>query len=239
MAVEGHAMLSEFRELAAACVLFVGAHFLLSSLPVRRRLAGWLGQGGYLLLYSAIALALFAWMIWSFRLAPYHWIWGSPDWARMIAFAVMPIALMLLIAGYLTPNPSAVMGGYVLERDDPAPGIFKVTRHPVMIAVALWAAAHLLANGTAGGILLFGSLLILSLGGIAHIERRRRASGDANWQRLVAVTSIMPFAAILAGRTRFAFTPMDWTRLALGLGLYPALLFLHGPVFGVWLVGRP
>jgi uncharacterized membrane protein len=232
-------MLSEFRELAAACGLFVGAHFLLSSAPVRARLAGWLGQRGYLLLYSAIALALFVWMIWSFRLAPYYWVWGSPEWARLIAFAVMPVALMLLVAGYLTPNPSAVMGGYVLERDDPAPGIFKVTRHPVMLAIALWAGAHLLANGTGGGILLFGSLLVLAVGGIAHIERRRHASGDANWRRLTAVTSILPFAAILAGRNRFAFTPMDWTRLALGLGLYAALLYAHGWVFGVWLVGKP
>lgn len=232
-------MLSEFGELAAAAALFVGVHFLLSSMPVRSRLIGWVGPRGYLALYSIIALALFAWMLWSFRLAPYFFVWGSPEWARMIAFAVMPISLMLITAGYLTPNPSAVLGDSVLKRDDPAPGIFKVTRHPVMLGIALWASAHLLANGNVAGILLFGSLLVLAVGGIAHIERRRRTSGDPAWQRLTAVTSIVPFGAIIARRNRFAFTVLDWTRLALGLALYAALLYFHGPAFGVYLVGKP
>lgn len=232
-------MLSEFGELAVAAALFIGAHFLLSAVPVRDRLIGWLGPRGYLALYSVTALALFVWVVWSFRLAPYFYVWGSPEWARMAVFAVMPIALMLIAAGYLTPNPSAVLGDYVLKRDDPAPGIFKVTRHPAMLGVALWAAAHLLANGNVAGILLFGSLLILAVGGIAHIERKRRASGDPAWQRLTAVTSIMPFVAIIARRNRFAFTALDWLRLALGLTLYAALLYFHGPAFGVYLVGKP
>lgn len=232
-------MLTEFNDLAAASALFVGSHFILSAVPLRRRLVAALGQYGFLALYSLVALAAFAWMVWSYRLAPYLWVWGSPDWARMIVFAVMPLSAMLVTTGFLTANPSAVLGDYVLQRDDPAPGIFKVTRHPVMLGMALWAAAHLLANGNAAGILLFGSLLILAVGGIAHIERKRRASNDPAWQRLTAVTSIMPFGAILARRTRFSFTPMDWTRLALGLGLYAALLHLHGWAFGIYLVGKP
>lgn len=231
-------MLSEFNDLAAASALFVGGHFLLSAAPLRNRLIAALGRYGFLGLYSLLALAAFAWMIWTYRLAPYLWVWGSPEWARLIVFATMPLAAMLVAAGYLTPNPSAVMGDSVLSRDDPAPGIFKVTRHPVMLGTALWAAAHLLANGNVAGILLFGSLLILAVGGIAHIEIKHRASGDPAWQRLTAVTSIVPFAAILAGRARFAFTPMDWTRLALGLGLYGALLRLHGWAFGVYLLGK-
>jgi uncharacterized membrane protein len=232
-------MLSEFGELAAAAALFVGVHFLLSSMPVRNRLIGGVGLRGYLALYSIVALALFAWMLWSFRLAPYLWVWGSPEWARIVVFATMPVAAMLIAAGYLTPNPSAVLGDYVLKRDDPAPGIFKVTRHPVMLGIALWAAAHLLANGNVAGILLFGSLFVLAAGGIAHIERKRRASGDPAWRRLVAMTSVVPFAAILAGRNRFSFTALDWARLALGLALYAAILFLHGPALGVYLVGKP
>ena len=232
-------MLTEFNDLAAASTLFVGGHFVLSSAPMRNQLIAALGRYGFLGLYSLLALAAFAWMIWSYRLAPYLWVWGSPEWARMIAIAVMPFAAMLVAAGYLTPNPSAVLGDYVLRRDDPAPGIFKVTRHPVMLGTALWAAAHLLANGNVAGILLFGSLLILAVGGIAHIEIKRRASGDPAWQSLTAVTSILPFAAILSRRTRLNFTSMDWTRLALGLGLYAALLHLHGWAFGIYLVGKP
>ena len=98
-----------------------------------------------------------------------------------------------------------MLGDYVLKRDDPGPGIFKVS-DPVMLGIALWAAAHLLANGNVAGILLFGSLLSLAVGEIAHIERKRRASGDPAWQRFTKMSSIVPFAAILAGRNRFSFT---------------------------------
>ncbi len=231
-------MLSEFQSLAAAAAVFVGGHFLLSATPIRARLIAALGQYGFLALYSAVALAAFVWLLMSFGQAPYLWVWGSPQWARILVFVVMPLSAMLVIAGYLTPNPSAVLGDYALKRADPAPGIFKVTRHPVMLGTALWAAAHLLANGDLAGIILFGSLLILAVGGIAHIEIKHRASGDPAWQRLTAVTSIVPFAAILAGRARFAFTPMDWTRLALGLGLYGALLHLHGWAFGIYLLAK-
>lgn len=232
-------MLSEFQSLAAAAALFVGGHFLLSAAAIRGRLIGALGQYGFLALYSVVALAAFVWLLIAFGQAPYVWVWGSPQWARILVFAVMPIAAMLVVAGYLAPNPSAVLGDGALKRADPAVGIFQVTRHPVMLGVALWAASHLLANGDLAGIILFGSLLVLSAGGIAHIEAKRRASGDANWQRLTAMTSIMPFAAIAAGRIRFAFTAMDWLRLALGLALYGALLFLHGPAFGIYLLGMP
>ncbi len=232
-------MLGEFIELAIACALFVAMHMLLSATPIRAMLTGWIGQSLYLLFYSAIALALFAWMMWSFRLAPYYWVWGSPEWARQIAIYVMPIAAMLVGAGYLTPNPSMVMGDYALKGANPVRGIFQITRHPVMLGVALWAAVHLLANGNVAALLLFGSLLILAIVGIAHIEARRRANDDAAWQQFVSVTSIVPFAAILARRTRFSFTPMDWTRLALGLGLYALLLYFHGPAFGVYLIGKP
>jgi uncharacterized membrane protein len=233
-------MLSEFTELAAAATMFVGSHFLLSFAPIRRRLVGALGQHGFLILYSIVALAAFVWMIWSFRLAPYYWVWGSPQWARILVFAVMPFALIFVVAGYLTLNPSAVMiGDYALKRDDPAPGIFKVTRHPVMVGIALWAFVHLLANGDLASILLFGSLLILAVGGILHIEAKRRAGGDARWQQLTTVTSIVPFAAIIGGRTRFSFSMRDWGWVALGLVLYAVLLHIHGWAFGVYLVGTP
>lgn len=232
-------MLSEFIELAIACALFVAVHVVMSSTPIRAQLTVWVGQGVYLLFYSAVALTLFAWMVWEFRLAPYYWVWGSPEWARQIAIYTMPLAAMLVVAGYLTPNPSAVMGEYALKGAQPVRGIFQITRHPVMLGVSLWAAAHLLANGNVAGLLLFGSLLILAIVGIAHIEARRRASDDPAWQQFVSVTSIVPFAAIIARRTRFSFTPMDWTRLALGLGLYALLLRFHGEAFGVYLIGKP
>ena len=233
-------MLSAFGELAAAAILFVGGHFLLSATPIRERLVARFGQYGFLVLYSIIAIATLAWMILSFGRAPYVGIWGSPPWASALAFIIMPFSAMLVTAGYLTPNPSAVMiGDIALQHDDPARGIFRITRQPVMVGMALWAAVHVIANGDISAILLFGSILILAVGGIAHLESRRRASGDPRWRRLTAVTSILPFSAIIEGRTRFAFSPLDWGRVVLGLVLYAVLIHIHGWAFGVYLVGEP
>ena len=232
-------MIEEFACLAAAAAVFVGAHFVLSATPVRRRLIAGLGRYGFLGLYSLIAIASLTWLVWSYRLAPYHYVWGTPEWARWLALGVLPLAFVLVLAGYLTPNPSAVMADSVLKRDNPAQGIIAITRHPVMIGIALWAAAHIIANGDVAGLILFGSQLILAVGGIAHLEARRAASGDGDWQRLKARTSIVPFVAIAGGRARFAFGLADWGFVLGGLVLYAVLLKIHGWAFGVYLIGRP
>ncbi|RZK81417.1 MAG: NnrU family protein, partial [Methylobacterium sp.] len=46
-------------------------------------------------------------------------------------------------------------------------------KHPMLLAVKIWATAHLLANGDLGSILLFGSFLAWAV--IARISAKRRA----------------------------------------------------------------
>lgn len=47
----------------------------------------------------------------------------------------------------------------------------RATRHPQLLGVALWAVAHLLVNGDAASILLFGGLLLWALAEIVLINR--------------------------------------------------------------------
>jgi uncharacterized membrane protein len=108
-----------------------------------------------------------------------------------------------------------------------------VTRHPGNLSIALWAAAHLAANGDAASGVFFGGLLLLAAAGPALIDRRRRAGGDAAWARFEAVTSVVPFAAILAGRNRFVPGELGWKRVAVALALYAALIWVHPWLFGV------
>ena len=75
-------------------------------------------------------------------------------------------------------------------------------------------------------------ILVLSLGGMAHIDARRRAALGSAWGPIALTTSVMPFAAILAGRTKFDWAGIGWQRLLGGLALYLALLFAHE-----WLIG--
>src|SRR3546814_16088863 len=85
----------------------------------------------------------------------------------------------------------------------PAPGILAITRHPVMWAFALWALAHVPANGTAADLILFGSIAILALVGTLTIDaKKRRPWGEAEWARFAGPTSNLPFAALLAARAR-------------------------------------
>ena len=56
--------------------------------------------------------------------------------------------------------------------------------------------------------------------------------GDA-WHAFAAQTSRLPFAAVLAKRTKIDWAGIGWARPALGLGLYVLLLLFHDRLFGV------
>ncbi len=86
---------------------------------------------------------------------------------------------------------------------------------------------HLIANGDIASLILFGAILTLALGGIAHIEARRRTDGGAAWERLAAATSVIPFAAAYSGRARVSLAGIGWGRMALGVALYFVLLLGH------------
>jgi uncharacterized membrane protein len=121
----------------------------------------------------------------------------------------------------------------VLERPDAIKGMVRITRHPFLWGVAIWAAGHLLVNGDVAGILLFGTMLLLALFGTASIDaKRRRALGPA-WDAFAARTSSIPFAAILTRRQRLDLGEIGWWRPALAIALYVAVLFGHPYAFGV------
>lgn len=144
----------------------------------------------------------------------------------------MPLALILVAGGVLVPNPSATGMENALDRPEPARGALRITRHPMMWGVGLWAAVHLVANGDLASLLFFGGLLVTALGGAAHLDRRLAATEGERWRRFAEATSFVPFAALLAGRQRWAWT--EWRRpAAWGLGLFALLLVLHPYLFGV------
>jgi uncharacterized membrane protein len=147
--------------------------------------------------------------------------------------SVMPFATILLVAGYSTRNPTAVGMERSARADDPAPGILCVTRHPVMWAIGLWAVSHLIANGDLGSVLFFGSLAALALGGTVLIDRKKQLALGSHWPRLTEVTSNLPFAALLAGRTRLRWREIGILRIAAGLLLYAVLYLAHSKITGL------
>ena len=147
----------------------------------------------------------------------------------------MPLAFVFVVVGLTTPSPTVVGGENrpLSDRADPAHGILRVTRHPFLWGVAIWAVAHLLTNGDLASAILFGSLLSLALIGPTLIDGKRRAAGSQDWQRFEASTSNVPFAAIAGGRNRLALGEIGAARFLGALALFASALALHRSVFGV------
>jgi uncharacterized membrane protein len=219
-----------FTQLVVASVVFLATHFV-SSTPLRARIVAAAGEKAYLGLYSVVAAAALGWMIYAYYRAPFASLWYVP-WLRYAPLVIMPFALILIVCGLSTRNPTMVGQERLLESQEAARGILRVTRHPLMWGVALWAASHVLARGDAAGVLLFGTFLVLALCGTALADRRKARALGERWQRFAAVTSHVPFAAVAAGRQSFAPAELGWARPALGIALYIGLLLLHPAIFG-------
>src|SRR5258706_16211516 len=135
----------------------------------------------------------------------------------------MPFAFILLACGLLARNPTIVGADKLLKSPEPARGMIRVTRHPIMWSFVLWALAHLLARGDLKSLVFFGSFLVLAALGALLIDRRREKTLGEDWRRFAAVTSYFPFLAILQGRNRLEAAEIGWRNPAIGLAL--AILF--------------
>jgi uncharacterized membrane protein len=189
-------------EFFAALVVFVLMHAVPARPGLRGRLVDRLGRRNYLILYSVVSLALLAWLISAAINAPQIVIWDQAPWQAALALIAVPLALALIFAGLIMPNPLSV--SFRAEGHEPArPGLLAVTRHPVLWGFGLWGGAHIAAIGDLVSIILFGALSFFALLGTVTLDRRKaRIMGDAEWQRLAADTGNAPFVAILQGRAR-------------------------------------
>jgi uncharacterized membrane protein len=93
-----------------------------------------------------------------------------------------------------------------------------------------WALAHLIVTGDLASLILFGSLLVLALGGTLSIDAKRRRKFGEQWTQFADVTSDIPFAAITSGRNRLGPALVEigiWRPLAAGV-IYAVAFYLHG-----------
>lgn len=217
-------------KLLIATAAFLATHYV-SSTALRARLIHALGNNGYLLLYSAAAVATLIPMMWAYIRAPFIGLWYVPG-LRFVPLIVMPVAMVLIAAGLMTRNPTLVGGERLLKTDEPARGILRITRHPTMWGIALWAASHILARGDVASVVFFGGFLVLALSGTALIDRRKQQTLGADWQRFAAVTSNVPFIAIAGGRNQLRLAEIGWTRLLAGIALYVVALMSHSYMLG-------
>lgn len=215
-----------------AVAVFVLTHLIPAVPAIRQGLIARLGQKGYTILFSLVSLASLTWVIVAVLNAPVVLLWDSAGWQAWATLILTPLGLFLAAAGLMSPNPLSLSLFPGAERNKGA--IVLVTRHPVFWGVLLWALSHIPPNGDVRSLALFSLLAALAASGFWLGDRRARRKHGARWAELAEDTSILPFAATLAGRNRLRIDlPM---LLALVLSAAIAWWLLaggHAALFGV------
>lgn len=145
--------------LIVGLVLFLGLHSLsIVNEPLRNRLHASLGEAAFKGLYSLASLVGLVLIIWGYgaaRLDPTV-VYMPPGWLRHLAMLLLIPVFPLLFATYFPGKIKAKLG------------------HPMLVAVKLWALAHLLTNGMLHDVLLFGSFLAWAVVDRISLKRRNQ-----------------------------------------------------------------
>ena len=222
--------------LALAAGAWISLHVVVAGSPLRRVIARKIGEPGFAGLFSLLSLAGLVWLVLAYRAAAVVGInadlWLPGRALLWVPLLVMPLALLLFVGSVTVASPTSVGGEKLLQRDEPAHGILRITRHPMLWSFALWGLVHAVANGDAASLLLFAAIVVPALLGMASIDRKRARRDGAGRARFAAVTSIVPFAAIVAGRNRLVWQEIGLWRIGLALLLWAALAYFHGALIG-------
>ncbi|MFK7940638.1 MAG: NnrU family protein [Roseovarius sp.] len=210
----------------------IAAFFLTHSVPMRpavkSQVTARLGTRGFGLLYSVLSVMMLSLLIWAAGQAPFVQIWPQLHWHRHAAHIGMLLVCVILALSVARPNPFS-FGGVRNSHYDPAhPGITRLTRHPILVALALWAAVHLLPNGDLAHVILFGLLGGFAVAGRWLIDtRKRRDMGQGRWHALNTARQSAPWFQ----------APQSWgavgQRLGCGLIAFVVIAWAHPYVIGV------
>lgn len=208
--------------------LFFATHSIPVRPGIKTRITAKIGKRGFGIGYSALSVGMLFVLIWAAQEAPYVQLWPQMAWQRHAVHLGMLVVCLILAFALARPNPFS-FGGARNDRFDPMrPGIVRITRHPVLLALALWAGLHLLPNGDVAHVVLFGVLGGFAIAGRALINRRkRREMGAEQWDAL----------DISVRQSGLLQAPASWSGLALrvvaGFAAFASLLALHPVVIGV------
>jgi len=187
--------------LICGIIIFLGVHTLSTLRETRAGLIARLGANPFKGLYSlgaGIGFVLICYGFSRYRAAGLIPVWTPPEGMRHLTILLMLFAFIALAA--MSPAPSRIRGWL---------------RHPMLVAVKIWALAHLLVNGDLGGMILFASFLAWAVYDRIAVKRR----GDLGAPRIAA------------------FTRGDGIVLAAGLVGWLAMMALHPWLIGVAVIG--
>jgi uncharacterized membrane protein len=210
-----------------ACVVWFLLHVLVAG-RWRQALVARFEETGFRLLFSLLSIVSLAAVIATYVRAPEVVLWAPSLAMHAVAAVIMLPAFLLMVTSLRPSNPTLAGADMLLGDLLPTVGITRVTRHPMLWAFALWAVAHMLANGDAPTLLLAGTILLTAVNGMFSIDRKKRHKLGAAYVEFESKTSILPFAAILGGRNELRLREIGGVTMAGALLLYLAAFWLHG-----------
>ncbi|MCR9257669.1 MAG: NnrU family protein [Alphaproteobacteria bacterium] len=220
--------------LILAVIAFVGSHIVLASNPIRPMLVEKIGLQPFRGIYSLISLVTLVWMIRAYGDADYVYLYDLGPGARHGAYLIMLLSVFFLVTGYTAKNPMALMTEKSASMGEPKTGILTITRHPVMVGVALWAFAHALVNGDQATLILTLGIAVLAIVGAYSQDLKKQREAGSEWGPMALTTSGFPFLAAIQGRTK-----IDWAGIGVLRVLATVLVFAVIVICHQWLSGVP
>ncbi|OHV81247.1 NnrU family protein [Ensifer sp. LCM 4579] len=191
--------------LVLGIVIFLGIHLVRSFAPaIRTAVIKRRGTGTWHAVHGTLALVGLALIATGFAQArtTTGMLYTPPIFMAHIALTLMLIACICLVAAFLPPGRIRV-----------------ATRHPAILAIKIWALAHLLANGETASVLLFGSFLAWGIVMRISMKKRWRA-GEIAYPRFVSYGYDLAAAVIGAA----LFGVIVWKLHALVIGVDPLVV---------------
>jgi uncharacterized membrane protein len=172
--------------LVAGLIVFLGVHSMRIFAEDWRvaRIAA-IGMPAYKGIYSVVSLVGLVLIVIGYgqaRAVPVV-LWDPPLWTRRLSALLMLFAFVLLVGAYVPGNR-----------------IKAAVKHPMILGVKIWAAAHLLANGTLADLLLFGGFLVWAVASFRAARARDRLQASSAMKVTLAGT----VAAIVVGAVLWA-----------------------------------
>ncbi len=210
--------------LIAANIAFVGTHFAMSH-PLRAPMVKALGAGGFQGAYTVVSFATLAWVYFAFTAAPPADLPGSGD-AGWIAATIITLPGMILLAGSLVGNPALPTPMAEAQARAEPKGVMRVTRHPMMWGIGLWAASHMILFWSIRTMVTALAMGILALVGAKLQDAKKEALMGESWAEWERRTSYWP----------------RWGQL-FSVGAVPlvagTVLWLAGSYIHLWRAGIP
>ena len=182
-------------KLIIGLVVFLGVHSVrIVADDWRTRQIARLGESAWKGIFAIVAIVGFVLIVWGYgeaRTAPIA-LWTPPVWTRHLASLLVLVSFIVIAAAYI-----------------PKTRIKAAVGHPMVAGVKLWALAHLLANGTAADVLLFGGFLAWAVANFIAARRRDRLAGTVYIKGPIT-RDVIAVASGIIGWWVFAFTLHAW-----------------------------